>query len=144
MTKKIKTTEAMFQNTVLDVLKDGGHYHPKLEAALIEDDNIKAYLIVPNQSWRQTGPSDTGYPDMWKLIRTTVGSIVPTLQDEARWKTIVYAPVEGKNAKDILNSPYRSEGKIIFKHDPEHAPGADKPHMSALWVEEKQVHLDTW
>ncbi|KAH7398115.1 hypothetical protein BKA64DRAFT_745633 [Cadophora sp. MPI-SDFR-AT-0126] len=141
--KTTTTTAEMFQDTVIDVLEKGGNYHPRLDATLIEDDYIKAYLIVPDQTWREAGPSDNGYPDLWDKIKITVGKLVPRLQDEARWTTVKYTPV-GDKYKYLLKSPYSSLGKNIFKYDPQHTPKAEKKHMSALWVEEKQVHLDTW
>ena len=37
--------------TVIDMLKNGGKFHPKLDATLIEDDSIKAHLKRPNEAW---------------------------------------------------------------------------------------------
>lgn len=33
------------------MLKNGGKFHPKLDATLIEDDSIKAHLKRPNEAW---------------------------------------------------------------------------------------------
>jgi hypothetical protein len=77
---KDQTNEEIFQATILDMLTKGGKYHPKLDADLIEDDFIRAYLIHPTTMHRED-PGDVGYREQWEAIRTTVGKLVPTLRD---------------------------------------------------------------
>ncbi|KAH6725056.1 hypothetical protein BKA61DRAFT_567584 [Leptodontidium sp. MPI-SDFR-AT-0119] len=86
----------LFKTTMLDPLKNGSKYHPKLNAKILEDEHIKAYLIVPNQTWREEGASDTGYEDQWTEMKNMVASIIPTLVDDGGWKKIRYTPVKNK------------------------------------------------
>jgi hypothetical protein len=53
---------------VLDVIRNGGTYHPKLDAS-IADNWIRGYLIHPTQTSREDGPDDVGYPEPWQRIR---------------------------------------------------------------------------
>jgi hypothetical protein len=48
-----QTDQELFQKTVLDALKDGGKFHPKLDRDAIEDDYIRAYIIRPKQDVRR-------------------------------------------------------------------------------------------
>ncbi|KAJ5444700.1 uncharacterized protein N7458_008572 [Penicillium daleae] len=47
---KTGTNEEIFQITVIDILTNGGNYQPKLDASLIEDDYVKAYLLRPAEA----------------------------------------------------------------------------------------------
>ncbi|CZS96986.1 uncharacterized protein RCO7_02715 [Rhynchosporium graminicola] len=42
----------IFKTTVLDPLKHGSKYHPRLRAKTLEGEYIRAYLIVPDTKWR--------------------------------------------------------------------------------------------
>lgn len=135
----------MFKTTVLDPLKNGSKYHPKLNAKILEDEHIKAYLIVPNQTWREEGAGDTGYEDQWNEMKNMVASIIPTLVDDGRWTKIRYTPV--KNKRD-LRSRYKANGKNVFKYDSQHpvAGTGNTQHKAALWVEDQTTpyHDETW
>ncbi|KAF5855563.1 hypothetical protein ETB97_008987 [Aspergillus alliaceus] len=88
-----QTNEELFQSAVLDMLTSAGKYHPRVDADLIEEDYIRAYLIHPTTTWQQN-QGDIGYAEQWQQIRTTLGELVPTLQDPARWTDIPYTPVD--------------------------------------------------
>ncbi|KAE8407147.1 hypothetical protein BDV37DRAFT_241088 [Aspergillus pseudonomiae] len=47
-----QTNAELFKLTVTDILRDGGKYHRKLDADLIEND-FRAYLIHPAKVFRQ-------------------------------------------------------------------------------------------
>lgn len=79
LVEPVETKDKLFKHTVIDVLTTGGTRHPKLDAAMIEDQYIQAYLIHPTQTWAEAGPIDVGYIDRWDSIRKTVGELVPTL-----------------------------------------------------------------
>ncbi|GFF42753.1 hypothetical protein IFM46972_06978 [Aspergillus udagawae] len=75
-----QTNAELFKLTVTDMLRDGGRYHRKLDADLIEDDYIRAYLIRPAKVFRQwADPNAADYTIQWNQIRDTVGELVPTL-----------------------------------------------------------------
>jgi len=131
-------------------LIEGGTYHPKLDGPLIEDQYIKAYLIHPTQTWLEAGAADVGYPDQWASIRSTVGTLVPTLADPSRWTDIPYVATSDT---DILFDRTQFIGKNIFKYDPAHVvtkatktTPAVTTHLAALWVEGQlqPYHDDKW
>ncbi|RMJ20767.1 hypothetical protein PHISP_08363 [Aspergillus sp. HF37] len=139
-----RTDEEMFQATVLDMLTTGGNYHPKLDADLIEDDFIRAYLIHPTTTYHE-GPGDVGYPDQWEAIRTTVGELVPTLQDASRWTDIPYKALDDDD--DVLNADAGTAGKNLFKYDPMHTfESGQKGPLAMLWAESEitPYHQDEW
>lgn len=139
-----QTNDEIFQSTVLDMMTDGGRYHPRLDAALIEDDYIQAYLIHPTQTWRE-GVGDVGYPQRWEAIRTTVGELVPTLQDAARWTDIPYKAL--MNTDTALDESDGTAGKNLFKFDPLHRfESGSKGQLAMLWVEGQldPYHQDQW
>ena len=144
-TATLRTDDQLFQATVIDLLNNGGNNHPRLDASLLEDDSIRAYLIHPTQTWEQKGDSDVGYPNQWQQIRDTVGAIIPTLQDQTRWTDIPYVVLTGENAQ-LVSSTYAG-GKGLFKYDPAHVlPNGQTVHMAALWVEANTTpyHDDKW
>ncbi|KAJ6039688.1 hypothetical protein N7444_008593 [Penicillium canescens] len=135
------TNDQLFQYTVIDVLRNGGRYHPRLNAARIEDDTIRAYLIYPAQTSKESA-DDVGYSVRNEQIRTTVGEIVPTLQDGSRWTNI---PYQATDSQALLFDPEKTLGKNLFKYDPAHDfGGGQKKHLAALWVEDERVHWDYW
>ncbi|KNG91386.1 hypothetical protein ANOM_000426 [Aspergillus nomiae NRRL 13137] len=136
------TVEDLFQNTVIDMLTNGGRYHPKVAARIIEDDYIKAYLIHPTQTWKE-GPDDAGYTEQWQQVRTTVGNLVPKLQDQSRWTDIPYTVA---TPAEVLKSD-GAAGKNLFKYDPAHDVGGGKTeHLAMLWIEDQKepYHEDRW
>ncbi|KAL4968144.1 uncharacterized protein BDV14DRAFT_197371 [Aspergillus stella-maris] len=137
------TDEELFQATVIDLLKDGGKYHPRLDARLIEDDYIRAYLLHPKQPHREL-TDGSGYPDQWEKIRTTVGELVPKLQDRSRWTGI---PYKGLNADDEnLFADGGTAGKNFIKYGPSHDFGGFRGALAMLWVEGQSTpyHEDIW
>ncbi|KAJ5423594.1 hypothetical protein N7491_008810 [Penicillium cf. griseofulvum] len=56
-----QTQDELFQSTVIDMLTDGGAYHPKLDDS-IEDEYIKAYIVRPTTTWNDVAG---GYADRW-------------------------------------------------------------------------------
>ncbi|KAH9215905.1 hypothetical protein DL95DRAFT_408121 [Leptodontidium sp. 2 PMI_412] len=121
LTAKLKTDAQLFQSTVIDVLKDGGRFHPKLDAGLIEDSYIRAYLVIPTQTYLESGPEDVKCPEQWQQIRDVVGKIIPTLADASLWKDIRYTAVADNEVK-LFDSKKR-QGKNFFKYDPAHTVG---------------------
>ncbi|KAI2695114.1 hypothetical protein CBS147332_9447 [Penicillium roqueforti] len=81
-----QTQDELFQSTVIDMLTDGGANHPKLDDP-IEDEYIKAYIVRPTTTWDNVAG---GYADQWETVRTTVGEIIPTLQDRSRWMDVTH------------------------------------------------------
>ncbi|KAE8348482.1 hypothetical protein BDV28DRAFT_164379 [Aspergillus coremiiformis] len=98
------TKEDLFQNTVIDMLTHGRRYHPKLDTKLIKDNYIKAYLIHPTKTWKKIAGD------------TTVGNLVPTLQDKSRWTDIPYIVL----APDNVDDAREITGKNLFKYNPAH------------------------
>ncbi|KAL3429545.1 hypothetical protein BDV09DRAFT_190039 [Aspergillus tetrazonus] len=139
-----RTEEGIFQSTVLDMLAQGGRYHPRLDALLIEDNYIQAYLIHPMQTWHEN-TGDVGYPEKWEAIRNKVGELVPTLQDPARWTDIPYKAL--MNNDEELDERGGTAGKNLFKFDPLHIfeSGAKGP-LAMMWAEDRlePYHRDQW
>ncbi|KAE8151546.1 hypothetical protein BDV25DRAFT_138782 [Aspergillus avenaceus] len=142
--KKSLTQPKLFKKTVIDMLTKGGRYHPKLDADAIEDDYIKAYIVRPTTTHAEK-EGDEGYTKEWEQVRTTVGKIVPTLQDRSRWRDIKYQALNNKDP--ALNDLSGTAGKNLFKFDPAHKIGRGQTqHYAALWVEDEKTpyHLDQW
>lgn len=140
-----QTDAQLFQDTVIDLLVNGGVNHPRLDATKLDDKYIKAYLIHPSQTWEQKGAADKGYVDQWNDIRTTVGKIIPRLTDESRWGDISYVAL--RNDDPRLGTRMEAYGKNLFKYDPAHVK-SDKTttRKATLWVEGSvtPVHDDQW
>ena len=134
----------MFKSTVLDPLKNGSKYHPKLSAKILDDEYIRAYIVRPYQTWKEED-GDVGYVDQWNQMKNMVGSIIPRLADESKWDYIRYQPVKNE---DDLDSRYKASGKNIFKYDSQHpvAGTGTTQHKAALWVEDeiKPYYDQTW
>ncbi|PYI08863.1 hypothetical protein BO78DRAFT_468121 [Aspergillus sclerotiicarbonarius CBS 121057] len=128
------TGDELFQLTVLDMLENGGKYHAKLDADLIEDDYIHAYLIRPSKAFRQyDDPSADDYTEQWDQIRSKVGELVPTLQDQSLWKDIEYERVEEDEELDEENTV---RGRNLFKYDrSQDIGGGQTQKWAMLWVE---------
>ncbi|KNG88417.1 hypothetical protein ANOM_004297 [Aspergillus nomiae NRRL 13137] len=90
--------------------------HRKLDADLIENDYVHAYLIYPAKVFRQLAadPSAADYTIQWNQIRDTVGELVPMLQDQSRWTDIAYKTVE-EDSELFLEDTVR--GRNLFKYD---------------------------
>ncbi|KAE8309983.1 hypothetical protein BDV41DRAFT_590693 [Aspergillus transmontanensis] len=141
---KDQTNDEIFQATVIDMLRNGGRYHPKLDKNLIEDDYIRAYLIRPATAWNEE-PGGVGYPQRWAQIRTTVGELVPKLQDTSLWTEIPYNALNN-NAPE-LDEEDGTHGKNLFKYDPLHIfESGLKGPLAMLWVEDELTpyHEDHW
>ncbi|KAE8395563.1 hypothetical protein BDV23DRAFT_178615 [Aspergillus alliaceus] len=139
-----QTDDEIFQATVIDMLRNGGKYHPKLDKNLIEDDYIRAYLIRPATVWNE-GPDGVGYPKQWAQIRTTVGELVPKLQDTSLWTEIPYNMLNNDDPE--LDADEGTNGKNLFKYNPLHIfESGLKGPLAMLWVEDKLTpyHEDHW
>ncbi|KAE8410469.1 hypothetical protein BDV36DRAFT_302730 [Aspergillus pseudocaelatus] len=139
-----QTDDEIFQATVIDMLRNGGRYHPKLDKNLIEDDYIRAYLIRPATAYNE-GPDGVGYTQRWAQIRTTVGELVPKLQDTSLWTEIPYNALD--NDDPDLDEQDGTSGKNLFKYDPLHIfESGVKGPLAMLWVEDKLTpyHEDHW
>jgi hypothetical protein len=138
-----QTDKELFEETVLDLLRNGGRFHARLDATAIEDDFIRAYVIRPSMTVEED-EGDVGYTEQLKAIRTTVGELVPTLQDEGRWTDIPYT-VKGE---EDLFAPEATAGRNLFKYDPSHDFGLGREFvkMAKLWVEGRVApyHDDVW
>ncbi|KAJ5771519.1 uncharacterized protein N7511_003570 [Penicillium nucicola] len=141
---RTQTTEDIFQKTVLDMLTNGGRYHPKLDASLIEDNWIRAYLLHPTEAWN----ADEGgqpYTAQWEMIRTHVGQLIPTLQDQSRWKDIPYEALDDEDPR--LRMLKATAGRYLFKYDPAHIIGRRQTaQLAMLWFEDdkNRYHKDQW
>ncbi|GAQ05075.1 hypothetical protein ALT_2396 [Aspergillus lentulus] len=138
-----QTDAELFQLTVTDMLRDGGRYHRKLDADLIEDDYIRAYLIRPAKPFRQLeDPNAADYTIQWNQIRDTVGELVPTLQDPSRWTDIAYETVKEDDELFIGNTV---RGRNLFKYDrAQDIGGGQTQQWAMLWVEGQKYHEDKW
>ncbi|KAF4151958.1 hypothetical protein CNMCM6069_002813 [Aspergillus lentulus] len=121
----------------------GGRYHRKLDADLIEDDYIRAYLIRPAKPFRQLeDPNAADYTIQWNQIRDTVGELVPTLQDPSRWTDIAYKTVKEDDELFIGNTV---RGRNLFKYDrAQDIGGGQTQQWAMLWVEGQKYHEDKW
>ncbi|KAL3473269.1 hypothetical protein BJX99DRAFT_200329 [Aspergillus californicus] len=137
-----QTDEELFEETVLDLLRNGGRFHPtRLDATAIEDNFIRAYVIRPTMTSEET-EGDVGYTEQLRANRTTVGDLVPTLQDEGRWTDIPYIVKE----EEDLFAPGATAGRNLFKYDPSHRQQGESVKMAKLWVEGRRApyHDDVW
>jgi hypothetical protein len=141
---KTQTDEDIFQKTVLDMLTNGGQYHPKLDASLIEDNWIRAYLLHPREAWN----ADEGgqpYTALFERIRTHVGQLVPTLQDQSRWTDVPYDALNSDDRR--LTEPQATAGRYLFKYDAAHIIGRRQTaQLAMLWFENEKTpyHKDQW
>lgn len=81
---KPKTDAQLFRSIVINVLKGKGRFHPRLDVGLIENGYIRAYLVIPTQTYLKSGPNDIRYPEQWQQIQDVVRKIIPTLGDASR------------------------------------------------------------
>ncbi|KAE8150609.1 hypothetical protein BDV25DRAFT_139695 [Aspergillus avenaceus] len=129
----------MLELTVFDLLRNGGKYYHKLDASIIEDDYIHAYMIHPTQAFRQLkDPSQSDYTDQWNQIRTVVGELVPKLQDQSRWTDVPYirVPVD----KD-LDEENMVRGKNLFKYNRAQSIGGGQTQQWAMMYHEPPALL---
>ena len=140
-----QTNEELFQTTVIDVIHNGETYHPKLDASLIADNRIRAYLVHPTQTSLEAGPDDVGYPQQWQQIRDTVGDIIPALKDASLWVDCPYVALNNDDPR--LFAPSSTNGRSIFKYDPAHKlANGQTTRKATLWVEDQiePRHDDEW
>ncbi|KAH8657851.1 hypothetical protein BX600DRAFT_439034 [Xylariales sp. PMI_506] len=139
-----QTDDELFQNTVIKMLISGGPYHPRLDASLIEDNYIRAYLVRPTQTYLEASKDDVVYPDKWNAIKSTVGNIIPILKDVNLWTGIPYTALNDNAAE--LSARSGTAGKSVFKYDPAHKVEGSTTHMAALWSGNKieAWHNDKW
>lgn len=143
------SAEEVFRQTVIKGLEDGVVTNGVEEQASlrdhateIDDDHIRAYLMIPAETWDDV---PDGYRDKWNLLKSTVGNLVPKLRDNARWKEIKYDALEMGDR--LLEDTAR--GKILFKFDPNHKadPNQEKGKKKAiLWIEANLTpeHDEEW
>ncbi|GJP96770.1 hypothetical protein CBS63078_4247 [Aspergillus niger] len=138
-----RTDEELLEISVLNLLRKGGKQHAKLDANIIEDEHIRAYLIRPSKAYRQLkDPSADDYTYQWNKIRTTVGELVPTLQDQSRWTDIPYVRV--RNVRH-LDEEDTVRGRNLFKFDQAHDIGGGQTQTWAMmWAEDELYHEDKW
>jgi hypothetical protein len=134
------TVEKAFQATVIDGLKKGvtGQQKP-LKASQIEDEYIRAYLMIPTESWDGV---DNGYRDMWDELKKTVGELVPTLKNEELWTRIRYSALDNDIPSQAQELETTARGRILVKFDPDE----NKKKRAALWIEQRAepYHNDIW
>lgn len=97
-------------------------------AHLIDDESIRAYLMIP-----RTGPAEPGevavddpYRIYWTRLKEIVGDILPRLRDQSRWSEYRYHPRQKEEIR-YEGTPQEEDplwltarGKILFKYDPDH------------------------
>ncbi|KAF3395770.1 hypothetical protein F1880_006520, partial [Penicillium rolfsii] len=108
--------------TTLYVISRKGVYgvHCKVEANLIEDNWIMAYLLHSKEAC----DADEGgqqYTALFDRIRTHVGQSVPKLQEQSRWTDVPYDAVNSKDGR--LTDPQVTAGRYLFKYDAAHIIG---------------------
>lgn len=114
----------------------------RLPANEIDDEYIRAYLLVPTDNHDAT---TQGYPNEWDKIKRVVNTIIPRLGEEngRRWTTITYVRVG--TDEDLLDT---FRGRCLFKFDPQHPDRVeDKRRKKAMfWTEDKlrAIHSDEW
>ncbi|OOQ91395.1 hypothetical protein PEBR_00505 [Penicillium brasilianum] len=126
-----QTQDELFHSTVIDMLTDGGASHPKLDDS-IEDEYIKAYIVHPTTTWNDVAG---GYADRWETVRTTVGEIIPSLQDRSRWMDVTYMALNNDDPR--LDAKISPAGKNIFKHDPRHRSGGQTRVTAMVLVKDE-------
>ncbi|KAE8371193.1 hypothetical protein BDV26DRAFT_286978 [Aspergillus bertholletiae] len=117
-----QTDDEIFQATVIDILRNGGRYHPKLDKNLIEDDYIQAYLIRPATAWNEEPGGNTS---LWtEILYNTLNNNAPELNKD--------------------DGTYR---KNLFKYNPLHIfESGVKGPLAILWVKDKftPYYKDHW
>ena len=148
-----------FERTVIDGLtygvKSGGSQEQvslKGQASKIEDQYIKAYLIIPTES---SNDVVDGYRNRWNQLKGTVNKFVPTINTpplplspgtapppgpppKDRWTEVKYDALD--NTSPLLENTAR--GRVLFKFD----PNENGKKRAALWVEQNATpyHNDIW
>lgn len=148
-----------FEKTVIDGLtsgvRSGGSQEQvslKGQASKIEDQYIKAYLMIPTES---NNDVVDGYRDRWTQMKDTVNEFVPTINTpplppppgtvpppgpapKNRWTEVKYDALNNENP--LLQTTAR--GRVLFKFD----PNENGKKRAALWVEQNATpyHNDVW
>ncbi|KAK8016934.1 hypothetical protein PG993_015123 [Apiospora rasikravindrae] len=127
-----KSQQTAFLHTVQQGLRRGRlneQVSLASNAIAIDDDSLHGFLIIP-----KTGPGNDNtqivedpYREWWEKIKTTVGSILPRLNDPGRWHEYKYAPqqeeqiVRDEQGEAIYEPIWAtSSGRVLFKYDPDH------------------------
>ncbi|UQC90125.1 uncharacterized protein CLUP02_15656 [Colletotrichum lupini] len=104
-----ETNAEVFERTVIDGLKSGIAVKGKpMQARLnrdeIADDHIKAYLIHPQRTWKNTPAAVEGYRVQWNRIKDTVKAIIPELASDDKWEEVIYNrfPLMTKRKRRLL------------------------------------------
>jgi len=135
---KFKDADEAFKKTVVKGLTEGIEWEQtslKNYAGKIDDEYIRAYLMIPHETWDDI---PDGYRDKWNQIKSIVGDFIPKLKGPARWKD--------KNDALLDNT---ARGRILFKFDPDHraTPNQQQGRKKAiLWIEGNRTphHDDVW
>ena len=127
-----------FQKTVLDGIQKGvatdavppQQVSLKGVASAIDDDSIRAYLIIPIMTDRDVVD---GYRPKWDQMKRAVEEILPSVTN--RWREIRYDAVEPEKATG-------GKGYVLFKYDPNH----NGRRKTTMWVEDNATpeHDDEW
>lgn len=145
-----KTPEQIFQINVLDGIKNGVTELGKPSqmsltkfAQELGDEHVRAFLIRPNQNKDRNSNGKDGYPEQWQRMRDEVVRILPKINEDGRWQTVIYDVVP--QARFLNTSP---RGRLLFKIDPEHVPAATRrgkaTRLAVLWLEDREIFRDQW
>ncbi|KAJ5084906.1 hypothetical protein NUU61_009485 [Penicillium alfredii] len=153
------SNEKCFTETVLRGLRQGVHEEGAETAEQVpltwfanyfDDDTTVAYIMRPEKdAWYQTAKRwENQYLPKWKEIKKVVGEIVPRLQNEAKWKEIVYNRLDREDSR--LDTEAR--GIVLYQFDPDNRyysaklKGTATQKKSLLWAEDSPDprHEDTW
>ncbi|KAK1714361.1 hypothetical protein BDP67DRAFT_589745 [Colletotrichum lupini] len=133
-----ETNAEVFERTVIDGLKSGIAVKGKpMQARLnrdeIADDHIKAYLIHPQRTWKNTPAAVEGYRVQWNRIKDTVKAIIPELASDDKWEEVIYNRLRG-NDRQLFETAL---GHVLFQFSPDD----QEKKKAALWVERRRHAL---
>ncbi|KAK1470943.1 hypothetical protein CTAM01_16699 [Colletotrichum tamarilloi] len=138
-----ETNAEVFERTVIDGLKSGTAVKGKpMQARLdrdeIADDHIKAYLVHPQRTWKNTPAAVDGYRVQWNRIKDTVKAIIPELASDDKWEEVIYNRLRG-NDRQLFETAL---GHVLFQFSPDD----QEKRKAALWVERRRqpYHDDAW
>ncbi|KXH51164.1 hypothetical protein CNYM01_04494 [Colletotrichum nymphaeae SA-01] len=138
-----ETNSQVFERTVIDGLKSGNvvrgkRMQARLDRDEIADDYIKAYLVHPERSWRNTPAAVDGYRLQWNKIKDTVKEIIPELAPDNKWQEVIYNRLNDDD-EQLFDTAL---GHVVFHYSPDH----EQKRKAALWVERRKepYHDDDW
>jgi hypothetical protein len=139
---KYGTEEDCFQKTVIQGLKTGvgtptnpEQISLQNQAKLIDDEDIRAWLIIPSTN----SEGDTnGYREKWDEIKKVVGDMLPRLKDNSRWTESTYDRIR-QTDKRLKTTAL---GRVLIKYDPDH--NGNKKVIMFLERDEVPLWDDEW